>query len=44
MVAVRTASRTPDHPRTRGVYLMATPNVVDIDGSSPHTRGLRGKP
>ena len=34
------APRTPDHPRTRGVYLATVCTPVMIPGSSPHTRGL----
>ena len=39
--------RTPvyvaeDHPRTRGVYLLNIDMMVVGEGSSPHTRGLRG--
>ena len=29
-----------DHPRTRGVYLVAVAEDAQNDGSSPHTRGL----
>ena len=32
---------TPDHPRTRGVYLPPIPGRFPRAGSSPHTRGLR---
>ena len=33
-------SRGPDHPRSRGVYRSATPEVVPAAGSSPLARGL----
>ena len=29
-----------DHPRTRGVYIALTHDVINVAGSSPHTRGL----
>ena len=32
---------TWDHPRTRGVYAEAGAPPVGVEGSSPHTRGLR---
>ena len=32
---------TGDHPRTRGVYTAAWPEMYSYCGSSPHTRGLR---
>ena len=32
---------TPDHPRTRGVYLFVSKEMMASPGSSPHTRGLR---
>ena len=36
----RPRGRRPDHPRTRGVYIMARQQAADSSGSSPHTRGL----
>ena len=33
-----------DHPRTRGVYLCSQKALMFRHGSSPHTRGLRGRP
>ena len=33
-----------DHPRTRGVYEAAGAGDTGKEGSSPHTRGLRGRP
>ena len=33
-----------DHPRTRGVYLVASRLEANVDGSSPHTRGLQQEP
>ena len=30
-----------DHPRTRGVYFQRFDYGFDLEGSSPHTRGLR---
>ena len=35
---------SPDHPRTRGVYLVMGDVMGDPAGSSPHTRGLREAP
>ena len=35
---------TRDHPRTRGVYTSLTEEGGKLCGSSPHTRGLRGRP
>ena len=33
-----------DHPRTRGVYRNLFQTVAEFHGSSPHARGLRGRP
>ena len=35
--------RSRDHPRTRGVYEPFVPTQEQIDGSSPHARGLLGR-
>ena len=34
----------PDHPRIRGEHLRAMVIVPSVVGSSPHTRGARGRP
>ena len=36
------SSSEPDHPRSRGVYLLCDGVVVGASGSSPLARGLRG--
>ena len=40
-ISHRTRSSTPDHPRSRGVYLLKTFVVIVTLGSSPLARGLR---
>ena len=37
-----TASTSPDHPRSRGVYSSRARSISRIDGSSPLARGLHG--
>ena len=37
-----TASSAADHPRSRGVYLIAVGDAAELLGSSPLARGLRG--
>ena len=38
---IATAGFRGDHPRTRGVYLDDATELIDAEGSSPHTRGLQ---
>ena len=40
----RDQHRSEDHPRTRGVYATRASPHPPLPGSSPHTRGLHGRP
>ena len=43
-VTIRTGRSVTDHPRTRGVYRATVYDHLGMSGSSPHTRGLPGRP